>query len=104
MQNINKFELVALMKQYYIETNQGDNNVCKTKKEIEEILNLFIDVVKEELSKGNKINLRNFGTFEVVERAERIGRNPKTGEDAKIPACKVPKFKPGEDFKNCVNR
>lgn len=102
MQNINKFELITLMKQYYNE-NKQDDDTCKTKKEIEENLDLFINVVKEELSKGNKIYLRNFGTFEVVERAERIGRNPKTGETAQIPACKVPKFKPGEDFKNCVN-
>ena len=102
MQNINKFELITLMKQYYNE-NKQDGDTCKTKKEIEENLDLFINVVKEELSKGNKIYLRNFGTFEVVERAERIGRNPKTGETTQIPACKVPKFKPGEDFKNCVN-
>jgi DNA-binding protein HU-beta len=48
--------------------------------------------------------LIGFGTFEVSERAAKTGRNPQTGEEIQIPACKVPKFKPGKALKDEVNR
>lgn len=104
MNKINKNELIDIMYRFYNEEMRNDDDAKKFKKEIEENLELFMEVVKNELSKGNKIYLRDFGTFEVLERMEKNGRNPKTGESVKIPACKVPKFKPGEDFKNRVNK
>ena len=104
MNKINKNELIDIMYRFYNEEMKNDDDVKKSKKEIEENLELFMEVVKNELSKGNQINLRGFGVFEVLERAAKIGRNPKTGEPVKIPAHKVPKFKPGEDFKNRVNK
>ena len=74
-----------------------------TKKDAEAALNAFTNAVTEELKKGEKVQLVGFGTFEVVERAERTGRNPQTGEEMIIAACKAPKFKAGKSLKDAVN-
>lgn len=74
-----------------------------TKKDAEEALKAFTEVVTDELVKGEKIQLVGFGTFEVSERAAREGRNPKSGEVMNIPASKTPKFKAGKALKDKVN-
>lgn len=74
-----------------------------TKVDTEKALKAFIDTVTEELKNGGKVQLVGFGTFEVVERAERQGRNPKTGETITIAASKSPKFKAGKALKDIVN-
>lgn len=74
-----------------------------TKKDAEAALNAFMDSVKEALAKGDKVSLVGFGTFEVRERAAREGKNPRTGENLTIAACKVPAFKPGKALKDKVN-
>ena len=74
-----------------------------SKKDAEAALKAFTDVVAEELKKGEKIQLVGFGTFEVSERAERVGRNPQTGDEMKIPASKAPKFKAGKALKDMMN-
>ncbi|MBP5541995.1 MAG: HU family DNA-binding protein [Bacteroidales bacterium] len=56
----------------------------------------FVNTVKAELAKGNKITLVGFGTFSVQERPARVGRNPRTGKNIKIAAKKVAKFKAGK--------
>ena len=61
------------------------------------------ELVAEGLAKGEKIDLRGFGTFSVRESAARSGRNPQTGEPIKIPARRVPAFKPGKELKDKVN-
>ncbi|ACM59772.1 DNA-binding protein HU-beta [Caldicellulosiruptor bescii] len=73
-----------------------------TKKDAEKALNAFVDAVTEALSKGEKVQLVGFGSFEVRERAERVGRNPQTQEEIKIPATKVPVFKAGKMLKDAV--
>lgn len=78
---MNKTELVAAMAK---ETNLS-------KKDVEDVLKSFVDVVSKELKNGGKIQLVGFGTFEVSERAAREGRNPQTGETMKIEASKSPK-------------
>ena len=88
---MNKTELVAAMAK---ETNLS-------KKDVEAVLKSFIDVVSEELKKGEKVQL--VGTFEVSTRAAREGRNPQTGETMKIEASKAPKFKAGKALKDMVN-
>lgn len=75
-----------------------------SKKDSEKALKAFIDVVSEELQKGEKIQLVGFGTFEVAERAAREGRNPLTGEKMQINASKAPKFKAGKALKDAVNK
>jgi len=74
-----------------------------TKVDAEKALTAFIDVVKEELEKGEKIAIVGFGSFEVTERTARIGRNPKDGSTIQIPASKAPKFKASKTLKEIVN-
>ena len=90
---MNKTELVAAMAK---ETNLS-------KKDVEAVLKSFIDVVSEELKKGEKVQLVGFGTFEVAERAAREGINPLTKQPMSIPASKAPKFKAGRGLKDAVN-
>jgi len=75
-----------------------------SKKDSEKALKSFIEVVTDQLKKGDKIQLVGFGTFEVVKRAAREGRNPATGEAMKIKASKAPKFKAGKALKDAVNK
>ena len=70
------------------------------KKQAEAALNAFIDSVTEALKAGEKVQLMGFGTFEIKERAARIGRNPATKENIEIPAKKIPTFKAGKGFKD----
>ena len=74
-----------------------------SKKDSEKALKAFVDVVAEQLKAGDKVQLVGFGTFEVVDRPAREGRNPKTGETMKIAASKAPKFKAGKALKDVVN-
>ena len=74
-----------------------------SKKDSEKALKAFVDVVTEELKKGEKVQLVGFGTFEVSERAAREGRTPQTGKTMKIEACKAPRFKAGKALKDAVN-
>ena len=74
-----------------------------TKKDSEVFLKAFLDTVVGTLEKGDKVQLVGFGTFEVRDRKERVGRNPRTKEEIQIPASKVPVFKPGKEFKTTVN-
>ena len=90
---MNKTELVAAV------AEQADIS----KKDAEKVLKAFVDVVTEEMKKGEKVQLVGFGTFEVSERAAREGRNPQTGETMTIAASKAPKFKAGKALKDIVN-
>lgn len=74
-----------------------------TKKDAEKSLNAFIEVINENLAKGEKIQLVGFGTFEVKDRPARVARNPRTGEEIKIAASKAPTFKAGKALKDKVN-
>ena len=74
-----------------------------SKKDAEKVLKAFTDVVTEELTKGEKVQLVGFGTFEVAKREAREGRNPQTGETMKIAASKAPKFKAGKALKDMIN-
>jgi DNA-binding protein HU-beta len=74
-----------------------------SKKDAEKAVKAFADVVTEELVRGGRVQLVGFGTFEVVERPERPGRNPKSKEPITIPASRVPKFKVGKPLKDQVN-
>lgn len=74
-----------------------------TQKEAVEVLNSFIETVQKSVSKGQKVTLVGFGTFEARKRAARIGRNPQTGKELKIAAKTVPAFSAGKKFKTVVN-
>ena len=74
-----------------------------SKKDADKALKAFTDIVTEELKKGEKVQVVGFGTFEVIERAAREGRNPHTGEPMPIAASKAPKFKAGKALKDALN-
>jgi DNA-binding protein HU-beta len=65
-------------------------------------LDSFIGTIKESLKKEEKVTLVGFGTFSIIKRKARKGRNPRTGKEIKIPARKVPKFTVGKAFKEAV--
>ena len=90
---MNKTELVSAIAE----------NAGLTKKDSEKVLKAFVEVVTEELKKGEKVQLVGFGTFEVSERAAREGRNPQTGATMTIAASKAPKFKAGKALKDMIN-
>ena len=73
-----------------------------SKKDAEAALNASVEAISEALAQGDKIQLIGFGSFEVKERAARVGRNPKTQEEIKIPASKYPVFKAGKALKDRV--
>lgn len=75
-----------------------------TKKAAETALDAFITSVEGALKKGEKVQLVGFGTFEVRDRAARVGRNPQTKAEIKIPASKAPVFKAGKALKELVNK
>jgi len=74
-----------------------------SKKDAEAALKSFISVVSAELQKKEKVQLIGFGTFETTKRAARTARNPRTGEEVKVKAAYVPKFKAGAALKETVN-
>ncbi len=67
------------------------------------VIDDFFKYVVSELIKSNKIKISSFGTFKIISKKERIGRNPKTKHEAKISARKVVKFMPSMLFKNKLN-
>jgi len=69
---------------------------------VKEVVQKTIDAMIEALSKGETLELRNFGVFKVKERKARIGRNPRTGETVPVPPKKVVTFKPGLVMKQRV--
>ncbi len=73
-----------------------------SKKNSEKALDAFVKTVQENLVAGNKITLAGFGTFEVKQKMERMGVNPKTKEPIKIAASKAPAFKISKTLKAIV--
>ena len=93
---MNKAELVTKMK---------DRCEGQSKKQVEEVLNAFIDVVTETLANGEKIQLVGFGTYEVRHRAARTGRNPRNPQETiHIEESKAPVFKAGKILKEACNK
>lgn len=73
-----------------------------SKKETEAVIAATLDAITAAMQQGDKVQLVGFGSFEVKNRAERIGRNPKTKEEIKIPASKIPTFKAGKALKDTI--
>ena len=74
-----------------------------TKKDIAVVVDEVFDTIKNTLVSGEKVAIAGFGSFEVVERAARECKNPRTGEPVHVEASKAPKFKAGKAFKDAVN-
>lgn len=75
-----------------------------SKKDAEKALTAAIAAITESMTKGDKVQLVGFGTFEVRTREARKGKNPRTGEEITIAASKVPAFKAGKALKDTVNK
>ena len=74
-----------------------------TKAQAEKAVNAILEEIKDGLQRGEPVILRRFGSFQVREKRARMGRNPKTGEEAEIPARRIVRFKLGKYFKESVN-
>jgi integration host factor subunit beta len=74
-----------------------------TRRDGEVIVETIFDSVINALQKGDKIEIRGFGSFRIRQRNPRIGRNPKTGERVEVPAKRVPYFKPSKELRDLVN-
>lgn len=90
---MNKAELIAAVAQ----------SADMSRKDAEKAVKSLVEVVTEELKKGEKVQIVGFGTFEVSERAAREGRNPHTGEPMPIAASRAPRFKAGKALKDALN-
>ncbi|MGB9711380.1 MAG: HU family DNA-binding protein [Thermodesulfovibrio sp.] len=75
-----------------------------TKKQIETIIDMIFDCMKEALSKGEKIEMRGFANFKIKQRPERTARNPKTGEKIKVPPQRAIHFKMSKALKDALNK
>ncbi len=75
-----------------------------TKSQVESILNSTLEIIKKTVSKGDEVKIIGFGSFQKQSRKAKTGRNPKTGVEHKIPECNIPRFKPGKEFKNLVDK
>lgn len=89
---MNKTDLIQLVAE----------KIAFTKKDSEKAVNAVLDGIMETVKKGEKVQIIGFGTFEKRKRAAKIGRNPSTGQQIKIPATNVPVFKAGKSFKELV--
>jgi DNA-binding protein HU-beta len=73
-----------------------------TKSQTEVVLDAAIDVIQKAVSSGEEVKIVGFGTFDRASRKQRNGRNPKTGTSIVIPASRVPRFRPGKEFRTLV--
>ena len=73
------------------------------RKESETIVETIFDSIIQSIQKGEKIEIRGFGSFRTRQRRGRTGRNPKTGEKVDVPAKRIPFFKPSKELKDLVN-
>lgn len=93
MGSLNKAQLIEKM----------SKEMNTTKADAERFLDCFVDTVQKHVKRGHDIKLVGFGTFTKSKRKARMGRNPQTGKEIKIPAAWVPKFRPGSEFKALCN-
>ena len=91
---MNKAELIAAVAE----------KTGRSKKDTEAVVSASLEVITESLAQGEKVQLVGFGSFETKARAARIGRNPRTKEEIKIPASKLPVFKAGKALKDTVSK
>ena len=89
---MNKTELIAV----------AAEQAGLSKKDTEKALTAMLDAITAALTSGEKVSLVGFGTFETKSRNARMGRNPKTKEEIRIPASKAPVFKAGKALREAV--
>ena len=95
-----KSELMARLAEVFAEKHS--DSAMQTK-DVEYSVKVLVDTMTRALAKGQRIEIRGFGSFDLNERPARTGRNPKTGERVQVPAKKVPHFKPGKELRERVD-
>ena len=90
---MNKSDLMLALKE----------NVNLNRQEAEKIVNIFFSSIEESLGSGSRVEIRGFGSFTVNGYKSYTGRNPKTGEQIRVPAKKLPFFKVGKELKEMVD-
>ena len=96
-----KSELMARLAELFIENNEGTELQAK---DIEYGVKVLVDTMTRSLAKGQRIEIRGFGSFDLNYRPPRVGRNPKTGERVEVPGKRVPHFKPGKELRERVDQ
>ena len=84
-------------------SNNIFKNIGFSKNFSSKIIDSFFEILINHIIKFNKVKISSFGTFEVIKKKERVGRNPKTKEEAKVSPRKIVKFKPSSIFKDKIN-
>ena len=95
-----KSELMARLAESFIAKN---SDTTLQTKDIEYSVKVLIDTMTRTLARGQRIEIRGFGSFDLNHRPPRTGRNPKTGEKVEVPAKYVPHFKPGKELRERVD-
>ena len=96
-----KSELMIRLAELY--TANNDSTVLNAK-DVEQSIKILVDTMTRALAKGQRIELRGFGSFDLNHRPARVGRNPKTGEKVSVPEKYVPHFKPGKELRERVDK
>lgn len=81
----------------------ADQNPNLFRRDIERIVSTIFDEISDALHRGGRVELRGFGAFSIKERAERVGRNPRTGNSVNVEKKYVPFFKAGKDLRDRLN-
>jgi len=74
-----------------------------TLEDVELAVNAILDAMNDALARGHRIEIRGFGSFKVVHRASRVGRNPRTGESVNVPPKRAPLFKTGKSLRTALD-
>lgn len=96
-----KSELMIRLAELY--TANNDNTVLVAK-DVEQSVKIIVDTMTRSLARGQRIEIRGFGSFDLNHRPARVGRNPKTGEKVSVPEKFVPHFKPGKELRERVDQ
>ncbi|UOP05432.1 integration host factor subunit beta [Conchiformibius kuhniae] len=96
-----KSELMARLADLFMQKN---SNAQLQNKDIEYSVKVLVDTMTRSLARGQRIEIRGFGSFDLNHRPARVGRNPKTGERVDVPAKYVPHFKPGKELRERVDQ
>ena len=90
-----------MTKEEFVAKVAADVSLPKTR--VNEVLKSFIGNISDALKKGDKVTFIGFGSFQVAQRAARMGRNPQTGKKQQFPATKVPKFRPSRKLRDRIS-
>lgn len=97
---ITKSQLMARLAEVFVAKNTESELQAK---DVEYGVKVLVDTMTRSLAKGQRIEIRGFGSFSLNLRPERVGRNPKTGESVHVPQKYVPHFKPGKELRERVD-